>query len=453
MIWPWLFAGACALLLAASAYGAWLLAERRHLTAERHRLADDLDQTRAQLESSRNEAHALEREIAQVNQRLAVAEQTHRNVQQELDKAQQQLREAFRALASEALQQNANQFLTLARKTFEGEQKDAAVQLEQRKQAIESLVKPLKEHLDQYNSSLQQIENARREAYGSLKTQLGALLEDQRKLRDETANLVTALRRPEVRGRWGEMQLRRVAELAGMIEHCDFVEQGSHTAESGRLIPDMVVKLPSNRHVVVDAKTPLDAFLRAIESPDENQRNAYLDQHAQQIQTQVDNLSNKQYSKQFDRSPDFVVLFIPGEGFLYPALQRRPTLLEDAMTCGVVIATPTTLISLLKVIALGWRQEQLAQNAQRISKLGRELHERLCTALEHVERLGSSLEKSVKAYNDLVGSLESRVLSSARKFEEWGAGAPGSLPEQIERIDSAPRQPRLATPLAPDAAE
>ena len=380
--------------------------------------------------------------------RYGAMRQEQRHLRDDLERGQQRTleqRDAFKALAGDVLEESNKRFLQLAGEQFKGEQTEATKQLELRKQAVEAMVKPLRETLDKYNSAVNDVEKSRKEAYGALRTQLGALVNDQKGLKEETANLVKALRRPEVRGRWGEMQLKRVAELAGMIERCDFDEQVSVKAGSGALRPDMVVRLPNDRTIVVDAKTPLDAYLSSIEASDEDERRKFLETHANQIVSKVAGLSGKQYSQQFERSPDFVVLFIPGESFLYAAVQIKPDLLEHAMEKNVVIATPGTLISLLKAVALGWREEQITKNAQEISQLGQELHKRLCDAVEHVQKVGSSLGTAVRAYNDFLGSLERRAIVSARKLEELGAESNKALPQKIDTIDTMPREVKDAS--------
>ncbi len=407
------------LLVVAVAFSGWLLASHRRLRRQ-------------------YEAEHLQFAQADREQRDIIANLTAQIT--EADKARKQAEDTFKALAGDVLKQSNEQFLQLARKTFEGEQKEAAGQLEQRKQAVKALVEPIKERLEKYDRSMADVEKARRESYGALRQQVLGMANDQQRLRDETANLVRALRRPEVRGRWGEMQLRRVAEMAGMIANCDFVEQSSLTAETARLRPDMLVKLPGGRQIIVDAKTPLDAYITAYETDDEEERNRLLDQHARQVEEQVNRLAAKQYQDQFAQTPDFVVLFIPGESFLYAATQHRPQLLESAMSRSVVIATPTTLISLLKVVALGWREQQLADNAHKISELGKQLHERIATAADHVQKLGKSLEAATKAYNQFVGSFETRVMSSARRFKELSADSPKELPAELPQIEITARQ-------------
>ncbi len=403
-------------------------------------LRTDRNRLREGIEVSQQQTREAEKQLVDLNAQLAAAHEKQRGLTERFEQAQQQSRDAFKATAGEVLEQANRQFLQLAKKSFEGEQKDAAAQLEQRKQAIDAVVKPLKESLDKYGTEIKQIEGSRKEAYGGLKQQLVSLIEDQKLLKGETANLVKALRRPEVRGQWGEMHLKRVVEMAGMVEHCDFTQQVSVSTEQGRLQPDMVVFLPSSRTIVVDAKTPLDAFLQAAECGDEAQQNNFLEQHTRQIETQIGNLSKKAYKDQFERSPDFVVLFIPGESFLYPAILRRPSLIEDAMSKSVIIATPTILVSLLKVVALGWREEQLAENARKISEIGGQLHKRLCDAAEHLLNLGGSLKKAGRDYDKFVSSFDSRVMVTARKFEELGVTSAKQLPQELPQVHIMPRE-------------
>lgn len=421
---------------------AQLLADREHLRGNLDRSEQELVESRQQVESYRAEIDDLKGKIAATREQLVLIEQRHQQAQQAFEEAQQRSRETFKALAGDTLRESIEQFLQLARKTFQGEQKDAAAQLEQRRQAIEALVKPINESLTRVTASVHEAEKSRQLTHGSLTQQLQQMLDDQRLLRRETSNLVTALRRPQVRGRWGEMQLRRVAELAGMVENCDFFEQQHVPTEDGGLRPDMVVRLPNGRTIVVDAKTPLDAFLGALECADDQQRESQWRRHVEQIETHVKLLSSKQYAAVLRGSPEFVVLFIPGEGFLYPALQHKPELVESAMEKGVVIATPSTLISLLKAVAMGWREQRVAESARKISEAGKELHSRLETAFGHLGRLGGAIESAVKNFNNLVGSLESNVLPQAKKFEEYGAGSHKQLPEDLKQIETVPRVPR-----------
>lgn len=440
------------ILLAAAVIAAvWLLAERRGLRAERDRLHVDLTEHQTQLDATRAEFHDLEKQL------VAAAEQ-QKSAEQMLDQLRKQLPDVFRSTANQALSESNKQFLDLAAARFKQEQTAAGKDLDARRQSIEAMVKPVREALDKTQHTMQQIETSRKEAYGSLSQQVAAMSVGQQELKQETANLVRALRRPEVRGRWGEMQLRRVVELAGMIEHCDFDEQQTvHDEEGGRLRPDMVVRLPADRTIVIDAKTPLDAYLDSIESDDDALRQEHLARHADQIETQISALSGKDYTGQFARAPDFVVLFIPGEPFLQAAVQMRPDLMEAALRRNVVVATPSTLISLLRVVALGWREEQLAENARRISDEGQRLHERIATIAGHLQKLGGSISSAVDHYNSFVGSFETRVASSARKLEELHAKSSKQVPEIIV-LEKQPRPLRTTTtddptPDVPHAAE
>jgi DNA recombination protein RmuC len=426
MLWPALAIVSLILLAAAAGGCVWLLAERRALRADRDRVGNDLAQREA----------AIEGYLDQVEQ-LQTTLNEKQNLLTEQRAKLEGLDDKFKALANDVLKQSSEQFLQLAKKTFDGEQKDAAAQLEQRKQAIESLIKPIRESLDKHAKAVTDIEKTREGAYHGLRQQLVSMIEDQKTLRCETANLVTALRRPDVRGRWGEVQLKRVAELAGMVENCDFTDQG---VLADGLRPDMRVCLPGGREIVVDAKTPIDAFLASVEAKTDADRDRELDRHVRHITDKIADLSSKRYQDQV-RSADFVVLFIPGESFLYAAASRRADLIEYAMTKGVVIATPTTLVALLKAVALGWREEKIAENARKISDLGKELHERIAVALGHAERLGRSLEASVKSYNQFVGSFETRIVSSARKFKELGADSSKELPaDPTPQIEIVPRE-------------
>ena len=333
------------------------------------------------------------------------------------------------------------QFLKRAHETFEGKQKDATVELEKRKQAIDALLKPLKETLDKHAEAVVRVEKDRVGSYQALREQVGVMKELGEALRGETSNLVKALRRPEVRGRWGEVQLKRVAELAGMIPHCDFKEQETTNSEDGQLRPDMVVKLPAGRQIIVDAKTVLDGYLDSLNCDDDTDRGKALDRHVRHIDERARQLSLKGYQHQFDRVPDFVVLFIPGESFLQAAVQRDPELLERAMNRGVVIATPTTLITLLRAVELGWREERVAEHAEEIRTLGMQLHERVAVVFDHADKLGKHLGNAVGSYNGLLNSMESRLLVTARKFKELGADSPKELPAEgaVQLVEEMPR--------------
>ena len=372
-----------------------------------------------------------------------------------LERAKSELTDSFKALSAEALRSNNASFLELARTHLERFQVEARGDLDQRTQAMQALVTPIKESLEKVDGQIRTLEQARTHAYSTLSEQVRSLAEGQRELRQETGNLVTALRSPTVRGRWGEIQLRRVVEMAGMLAHCDFVEQSTTTADGARLRPDLIVKLPGGRNVVVDAKAPLLAYLAAVDAKDDATRQAKLADHARQIRDHITKLSAKSYWGQFDPTPDFVVLFLPGEPFFSAALEQDPGLIEQGVSQQVILATPTTLIALLRAVAYGWRQEQVAESARAISELGRELHTRLSTMSDHFAKLGRSLDTSVRAYNETLGSLERRVLVTARRFKEHGAVPSGELAElmPVERVPQEPQAPELVAGGHPELPE
>ena len=353
-------------------------------------------------------------------------------------KAKDQLADTFKALATDALRGNSETFIGQATQAFKTVKTEAEGDLAQRQQAIEGLIKPLNEALQRYETQIASMERARQSAYGGLDQHLKTLAQAHERLQQETGNLVKALRSPQVRGQWGEITLKRVAELAGMVEHCDFREQETVQGETGRLRPDMIIQLPAGRQIVVDAKTVLAAYLEAVEAQDDEVRRERLRQHATQVRARMDQLSAKAYWSQFAQAPEFVVLFLPGEQFLGAALEYDRTLIEEGFAKKVVIATPTTLIALLRAVAYGWRQEQLAENAQAISALGKDLFERMAVLAEYLSDVGASLNKSVTAYNKAVGSLEARVLPSARRFKDLGIGSEKDIPK-LESLEQAPR--------------
>ena len=349
-----------------------------------------------------------------------------------------ELSEKFKALSRDALKDNNQSSLDLARTTLEKFQISAQGDLELRQRAIDQLVKPLKESVERVDGKIGEMEKARAGAYSELREQVRALATSQLQLQSETGNLVKALRTPHIRGRWGEIQLRRVVELAGMLQYCDFTEQETVTGEDGRIRPDVIVRLPGGRTIVVDAKVPFDAFYESISTTDDAVRVERLKDHARLVRAHIGQLSKKSYWETVQPTPEFVLLFLPGESFYSAALEHDPKLIEDGVNQGVIIATPTTLIALLKAVSYGWRQEQMAANAQEVSKLGKDLYDRLRKFTEYFADIGKNLDRALESYNKGVGSLEARVLVTARKFKERGAIA-GEEIEVLEPIDKAAR--------------
>ena len=365
-------------------------------------------------------------------------------------RAQEQLRGTFSSLARESLQSNSEVFLQLARERLTRQQLDAAQTLKERETAIESLVTPIRDALAKTEAQIQSIERERIDSFATMKTQMELLATGQSALSRETRNLVSALRRPGVRGQWGEITLRRVVELSGMTLHVDFTEQHHVVTESGAIRPDMIVHMPEQRDIVVDVKTPLDAYLSAVEAQSDEERTTQLRRHAQIVGARVRELSSKQYWSQFERSPDFVVLFLPGDQFLSAALQESPGLVDEAMRQNIMLATPTSLIALLKVISYGWKQTALAENAKEVRQLGEEMYKRLAVFGEHLARLGKSLGGSVESFNRAVGSLEQQVLPAARRFEELGLRVTREI-EPLEPLASLLRSPRTGRESADES--
>ena len=351
-----------------------------------------------------------------------------------LENARLQLTETFTALSSQALKNNNEEFLKLAGENLKQYQSQAVNELDKKEKAFEHLLNPIKESLSKTEQQILSIEKDRKESFGALHKHLETMALSQSSLQDETRKLVTALRRPEVRGQWGEMTLKRLAELAGMVEHCDFYEQEHVRTDDGALRPDMIVRMPDGREIVVDVKTPLDAYLSAIEAVDDTERQRHLKRHTQNVKQRINELADKAYWNQFKNAPDFVVLFIPGDQFLTAALDQEPSILENALARQVILATPTSFVALLRAVGYGWRQEQLAENAEHIKTVGEELYGRLQTFTDHLQKLGRSLDSGLKHYNSAVGSFDSRVLPSARKFNEMGISSDKKIntPNQVE---------------------
>ena len=390
----------------------WIVARRRE-----QRLLDELDDAAASLKSQ--EAVQAEREAA-------------------FELANAKLTQAFTEISNRSLEANSNTFLKLAEQNLGTQQEKANRELSEREKAVEALVKPIRDALDASRKQISELEKARSEAYGSISSHLASMQLSQKSLAQETQNLVKALRRPEVRGQWGEITLRRLVELAGMVEHCDFIEQ-VHVATDEKIVrPDMIVNMPDHRQLVVDVKTPLDAYLSAVEAEDDAQRKLGLERHGKNVRNHIRLLASKAYWKQFDESPEFVILFIPGDQFLSAALAEEPDLIEFALSQQIILATPTSFVALLKAVAYGWRQLALADNAKEIRILAEDLYGRLGTFVTHMNRVGRQLASSVENYNKAVGSLERSVLPGARKFTELGVHAS----KDIEKLDSLEPVPR-----------
>ncbi len=419
--------------VAAGVVIGWFAASGRASAADAR--AEEL---RTQLLGARQEVETKNRAAVEALATRAAAEARANEVERKFAEQQTRLTDTFKALATDVLSASKQDFLQLAEQKFSALQQNATSDLEARRTAVEQLVKPLGEALQNYQRETQSLESRRQKDLGSVGAQLAAVAETQGILHQETAKLVNALRSPQVRGRWGEIALRRTAELAGMSAHCDFTEQQTVITDDGRIRPDMVVHLPAGREVVVDSKVPLDGFLKSLEAKTDPERLAALDLHAAQMRHHVNGLASKQYWEQFETAPEFVVLFIVNDSFLAAAAERDSGLIEDALAKHVVIATPTTLIALLRAIAYGWRQEQIQQSAQEVNELGRKLYERIVTFLEHLEGVGSGLKKAVEAYNKSVASLETRLLPHAEKFEALGVSTQKPLPD-VEQIAEQPR--------------
>jgi DNA recombination protein RmuC len=391
---------------------AWLIARGRRLR---------LQQSLELLENRVKDQDALQRE-----RELAFEAATNR------------LATAFSELANQSLRSNSDNFLRLAEQNLSTHQEKAKRELSERERAVENLVKPIRDAISQSQQQIAELEKARSEAYGGIKSQLERMQHDQKFLAQETQNLVNALRRPQVRGRWGEITLRRLVELAGMVEHCDFQEQVHGGGDDKIIRPDMIVRMPDRRELVVDVKTPLDAYLEAVEAKDDVQHKLGMERHARNVRDHIRKLASKSYWEQFSSSPDFVILFIPGDQFLSAALDEDPELIESALSQRIILATPSSFVALLKAVAYGWRQLSLAENAEEIRRLAEDLYGRLSVFVGHLNKVGRQLSSSVDSYNRAVGSLERKVLPGARKFTELGIHPRKEL-ESIEPLESLPR--------------
>lgn len=448
------FAAGAALtyLLTASKSKARIAIDAEKLKSEQSRSEQALGNLK-DLQSKFDTLQTSESNLKQQQAELKVRIQEERKAAEEkqalLKQAEAKLTDTFKALSADALKASQDQFLTLAQSKLKSQQQEAKSELEKRKTAVEQLVKPISQTLEKVQTQITESEKLREGNHASLKQQIIQITESNLGLKQETQKLVKALRQPHGRGQWGEIQLRRVVEMAGMQEHCDFDTQTSTTTDEGkRLRPDLIVKLPGGQHIVVDSKAPMDAYLDAIETDDDTIREAALTRHAAQVRTHIQQLGSKNYQQQFDTTPEFVVLFLPSEAFFSAALAQDSSLIEKGVDQGVILATPTTLIALLRAVAFGWRQEALAQNAREISTIGRELYSRLGAFAGHVQKLGRSLKSAVGDYNKTVGSLETRIFTGARKFEELGAAPEASEITDTPGIESIPRELRdgLATP-------
>lgn len=426
--------------LVAREWGWW--SEKKSFLSKIQKQEENLSGKENQIAQAAKENRELHQQYIELKILSSMQKKEAEEKLQLMTNFQKQFSDSFKALSAEALTHNNRSFLDLATAKLEKFQEGAKADLHLRQKSIDDLVKPLKESLEKVNQNHLELKNSLTITHTSLSEQVKSLTTAQGMLQNETSNLVKALRAPNVRGRWGEMQLRRVVEIAGMIEHCDFVQQPSISIDDRRLRPDMIIKLPSDKQIVVDSKTPLQGYLEALEASNEELRIFHLKEHARQVRSHITQLASKSYWDQFQFSPEFVVLFLPGEPFFSAALEQDSTLIEYGVEQKVILATPTTLIALLRSVAYGWSQEVIAENAQKISFLGKELYERIHVLSEHFVDLRRGLERSIDSYNKALGSWENRVLVSARKLKEAGLTSTNDI-ESIEPIDKIPRLSNL----------
>ncbi|HOV42406.1 MAG TPA: DNA recombination protein RmuC [Syntrophothermus lipocalidus] len=407
-----------------------LLAETKQRLVEAE---EDLRLTREQLDVERTARTRAETLLAESQKKIEEERKF-------LDEAAQKLADSFRSLAGEALRQNNQVFLDLARQNVEAIMARARGDLGQGRQAVESLVVSLRQALEQYEREIKEMEKARREAYGSLTRHLEELSQAQQLLQSEARKLVSALRTPRTRGRWGEITLQRVVEMVGMSPYCDFTSQFSVDSEDGRVRPDMVVHLPNGRLIIIDAKTPLEAYLDAVEVEEEEAKNKALQRHARAVRNHMQMLGSKDYQSRFKLSLDFVVMFLPGEPYFGAAVEQDPALIEDAFNRRVLLATPVTLVALLKAVAYSWQQKQASENAEQVIEAGRQLFERVCVFAEHLAGMRRGLISAVESFNQVVGSWQTRLLPAARRFQELGVTKNQRELKEIEDIETLPRE-------------